>query len=241
MKQKKIPIAVFLVVIMILAALLFLPGCAQKNEIATPSEVESVAPAVTDLSENNPPEADISGVELLPGVTVSEPFPYSGKYVEDGSDDAVENIAAVRLTNVGATDYLYLEFSVTTSDGDYAFTASSVHVGTVMTVLCKEKKTCSEGESVLSVDCPIHAEYQTPPTMCEDQFSFVQAPGSFSIKNISGQDLNGKITVYYKSTDENGYLGGITFRTVLNGMKADAEEWMPSGHMGQIVFVTYEE
>ncbi len=241
MKKSRVHIAFPKAAAAVLAALLLLSGCAKNGGTVSPTEVATQRVSGSDAPATETTEAAIEGTELLPGVTVSDLFPYTGKYVEDGSDDPVENMAAVTLTNRGGTDYLYLEFSVKTQSGEYAFTASSVHVGTVTTVLSKEKKTCGAEESVLSADCPIHAEYQSPPTMCEDRFALTQAPGSFSIRNISGADLNGTITVYYKCTDENGFLGGITFRTAINGLKADEEQWMPSTHMGEIVFITYEE
>ena len=228
-------------------ALACLNGCARQNGTPTdaaPSGTPTdAAPSgtPTDAAEESRFVPALSGTELLPGVTVSDPFPYTGKYMEDGSDDEVENLAAVTLVNSGGTDYLYLEFTLTTADGAYFFAVSSLHEGMAVTVLSRDRRECPSAPAVLSADCPVHVEYQTPPSMREDLFSFTQTTGSFSTGNISGRDLTGTITVYYKSADENGYLGGITFRTVLNGLKAEEERWMPAEHMGRIVFVTYEE
>ena len=227
--------------ISVLVLCLLFCGCGRGNDPATPSDAAPDVVSGSDMPSEAETVPEITGMDMLPGVYVSDLFPYTGKYVEDGSDEAVADLAAVTLTNYGATDYLYIEFTVTTDSGVYAFTASSLHAGMRLTVLSKEKKTVAATEALTAADCPIHAEYQTPPTMCEDLFSFTQATGSFNIRNVSGRDLNGTITVYYKYADENGFIGGITFRTVLHGLKAEEEQWSPSGHMGRIVFVTYEE
>ncbi|MBQ6067356.1 MAG: hypothetical protein IJK89_11120 [Clostridia bacterium] len=219
------------------AVFLLLCGCARA-----PVPGEAAAPTSSGAVQTDVPAADkTDGTELLPGVIVSGPYPFSGRFVEDGSDEEVEDIAAVRLTNTGGEDYQYLEFTVVTQTASYAFAASSVHAGTAMTVLNKEKLPCREGETAVAAECPVHAGYQTPPSMLGDMFELKQATGSFSIRNVTGEDLAGTITVYYKCTDENGWFGGITFRTVLNGLAAGQEQWMPAEHMGRVVFVTYEE
>ena len=225
--------------IVVLTVAVLLCGCTGKTGVLSPDDAATASDAPHSVPAADP--ADFSnGTALLPDVWVSDPFPYTGKYVEDGSDDEVESIAAVTLMNRSETDYQYLEFTVTTGDAVYAFSASSVHVGSTVTVLCKDRTAYAPGE-VVSVECPVAVAYQTPPTMRQDLFSFEQTEGSFNVRNISGRELPGTITVYYKSTDANGWLGGITFRTVINGLAADEKQWFPAGHMGQIVFVTYEE
>lgn len=224
---------------LLLIAVLVLSGCSGNTLPVSPDDAATASDAAPAV-----PSADMAdaaeGVELLPDVWVSPLFPYTGKYVEDGSDDQVETIAAVMLTNRSDTDYQYLEFTVTTSDAVYAFSASSVHVGSTVTVLSKDRTAYAPGE-IVSVDCPVAVAYRTAPSMREDLVAFEQAEGSFGVTNISGKDLSGTITVYYKSTDANGWLGGITFRTVINGLGAGEKQWFPAGHMGRIVFVTYEE
>ena len=224
--------------VVLAVAMTVFAGCAKAP---VPDGTEARTPSDGAVQTDVFMADETDGTELLPGVTVAGIFPYSGKFVEDGSDEEVENIAAVRLINTGDEDYQYLEFTVSTGSASYAFAASSVHAGTVMTVLNKEKKTCGEGETVIAAECPIRAGYQTPPSMLDDTFELTQATGSFRIRNVTDRDLTGTITVYYKCADENGWLGGITFRAVVNGLAAGQEQWTPAEHMGGVVFITYEE
>jgi predicted small secreted protein len=244
MKKKKTRLCAALTALVLTAALV-LAGCGRDpGPGADPISGSDPVPASPDdaiPASSGESSADVIGREILPGVTVSDPFSYSGPYVEDGSDDEVESIAAVTLTNRGGTDYRYMEFTVQTPSGVLSFSASSVHAGTATTVLNRNRTPYAAGETAVSAECPVSVEYDTPPVLHEELFALKQAPGSFSIENITGGDLPGTVTVYYKSADENGYLGGITFRTVIEGLKAGEEKWNPAGHMGRVVFVTYEE
>lgn len=225
----------FAAVVAAMALLSVLTACRRETAPGPITPTDVLTPIAAERTT-----AAVDGWEILPGVFAGEPFAYAGPFVEDGSDDEVDGIAAVVLTNRGGTDYRYLEFTVTTPSGALSFSASSVHAGTVTTVLNREKAPYT-GEAAVSAECPVSVEYDAPPEFHEELFSLKQAPGSFSIENITGKDLPGTVTVYYKAADENGFLGGITFRTVIDGLKAGEEKWNPAGHMGRIVFVTYEE
>ena len=223
-------------VIIIIGVLIVAAACAAA--IILPKKFNKDVPEskTSVTTEEQKPEFSLSG-----DLTVSDIFTYSGEYVEDGSDENVENIAAVTLTNTGKTDYQYIEFTLKTADGEYAFAASSVHAGSVTTVLDRNKTVAGKETAVTEGECALKGEYEQAPGGYDDKFAVYLDNGTMNIKNISGADMPGTITVYYKNADENGIFGGITYRATIKGLKADEIQQRYSRHLGAVVNITYEE
>ena len=173
-------------------------------------------------------------------VSVDVLIPYTGKYVEDGSDAETENVAAVRITNNGETNYQYIEFTVTTDKATYSFTASSIHAGTTHTVLEKNKMTMTANEKVAGSELTLNSCYFEEPSLHEDTVGIYESHGVLNIQNKSEKDIKNAV-VYYKQTDENGFLGGITYRTTLDSIKAGETKQFNSEHFDKVVNITYEQ
>ena len=229
------------IVLIIIGAVIVIAGYAAAVILPEKLKKEQPQEAETKTEAAVTQEKTESEFNLTPDLAVSDMFAYSGKYVEDGSDEEVEGIAAVKIKNTGKTDYQYIEFTVATADGKYSFAASSVHAGTVTTVLDKSKTALGKSTKVIEGECALKGEYENAPGGYEDKFAVFLSDGTLNIKNVSGKDLPGKITVYYKNADESGYLGGITYRATINGLGADEIQQRFSEHLGAVVNITYEE
>lgn len=165
-------------------------------------------------------------------------FPYSGQFVEDGSDDEVENIVAAVLVNNSSVDFEYVEFSVKTDIGVHSFTASTVKAGKTMTVLCKNKDKLENNESMQSFSIDIKAEYITPVSLAEGVLEIYYIDNSVSLKNASDRDLTG-ITVYYKQKNDMGYFGGITYKTFVPSLKSGEITQFNTEHIDEIVNIVF--
>ena len=67
--------------------------------------------------------------------------------------------------------------------------------------------------------------------------------GAVNVTNISGEDIEGNIVVYYKNAAKDLYYGGITYRiTIEGGLKADEIRQVMTNHASdtgsRIMFVT---
>ncbi len=135
MKNKKI-------IIIILAAVLAAGGVAAAvifgGRHAGRHKVENESTSGSSVSETEVVQQEET--YITDGVTVSDLFAYSGRYVEDSLDEEVSGIAAVRLKNIGEKNYEYLEFTLKTAGEEYAFKASGILAGTEVTVLSADKK-----------------------------------------------------------------------------------------------------
>lgn len=192
-------------------------------------------------SETLPSEYIAQGEMLIGaegGIKVSPMFAYSGEYVEDNSNDEVENVIAVKLINASEKDYEYVEFTVKTDSGEHKFTASTVLHGKTVTVLCKDK--FDEKEKIESVSVETASTYINKPSLKKDVFKIAMGEGTATILNNSDKDVNNLI-VYYKQTDENGYFGGITYRKLVGTLEAGKMYQIPSKHLDEVVNITYDD
>ncbi len=226
----------FSAICVLLLLALCVSGCEKKTPNNNDKTDTPTAEAATDAFLKS---ADV----LAEGVYIEEVFSYTGAYVEDGSNAECENICAVRLYNGGATHYQYLKFTVTTADGVCTYAASTLFAGARMTVLCQEK-TAFTSEKLLDSELLAAAEFNEPPTVHLDTLEITYTEGFINVKNLTDGPLNG-VYVYYKDTDDAGFLGGITYRSLFGDIPAGGTVQMHCANMhektGKVVFSTYEQ
>ena len=176
------------------------------------------------------------------GLYILEVFPYTGPYVEDGSNDPCENVCAVRLENRSETHYRYLRFTLTTSKETYTFTATTLFAGARMTILCDEKTAFSGGD-IVSEEFLAVTPFDEPPTVHTDTLKITYTDGFINVTNLTDGTLS-DVYVYFKDTDESGYLGGITYRTHFGDIPAGETAQSGAANMhrdtGKVVFATYD-
>lgn len=185
-------------------------------------------------------DVDITDNVAVNSLSVMKIFPYSGAYVEDGTDDEVKDVVAAVLANTTSTDYEYVEFSVMTDKGIHNFTASTVKAFSTMTVLCKNKDKFEKNESMQSFSIDVEAEYAVPVSLAEGILDIYYTDKTISLKNSSDRDLN-NISVFYKQRNDMGYFGGITYKMTVPSLKAGEITQLNSDHLDEIVNITYYE
>ena len=209
----------------------------RPEEATGGADTETVASATR---QDAPSAAEKAG--LPDGVTIETVFPYSGAYVEDGSNAACENVCAILLYNDSPVHYQYLRFSLETAGGVYTFAASTLFAGARMTVLCEEKAPFAEGE-VLSAALLTSVPFQEPPSVHTDTLEITYADGFINVKNRTDAALS-NVYVYFKDTDGNGYLGGSTYRASFGEIPAGGTVQTGAANMRRatcrVVFATYD-
>ena len=222
--------------------LLLLCGCRKNSAEIIISDLPSADPLVPSGSSVDADDNSGRTDQLAEGVFVAELIPYTGPFVEDGSNDPCENIAAVRINNESQSSYSFIRFTVLTEEDLYSFTASSVLAGTSTVVLNTDRKPFASPDMV-SCEAINVAEYSTAPSVFPDLFRITYLDHIINIKNLSDIPYR-NIYVYYKNTDGDGFLGGITYRThidLLEGgqtVQNNVENLRQNGSV--IVFVTFE-
>ena len=236
----------FFLFCLILALTLPLTACARNGGAAQTDGTDEPHDAETEVSVSTEPQSLRTGsegeMELADGLMIEEVFSYSGAYVEDGGNAVCENICAVRLYNGSPTHYRYLRFALDIDGGRYTFAASTLFSGARMTVLCEEKLP-AEGTEILSSEILSSVPFEEPPTVHTDTLEITYADGFINVKNLTDAALS-NVYVYFKDTDDYGYLGGITYRTSFGEIPPGETVQSGASNMRRatcrVVFATYD-
>lgn len=170
---------------------------------------------------------------------------YSGVYIEDGSDEEIENVAAILVKNTGEEDVELARIQIETEAGKYTFQVTSLPAGASAIVMDQNKTTFTDGK-IESVQAT--ATDPAPFDLSEDQIEVVSSDGDeIVLKNITDRTIP-TIRVFYKFyyPDQNAYVGGITYTAAIQNLAAGETTTIRpshySGEAGRIVMVrTYEE
>ena len=177
------------------------------------------------------------------GLTLLEVGKYTGIYMEDGTDEVVSDVLMLIVSNDGDQDIQYAEITISTSGGDAKFSLSTLPVGEKIVLLEQNRMIWSADEDYSNVKAKNIAVFSEPVTLCAEQLEFQTLDGVINITNISGEDITGDITVYYKNAATDLLYGGITYRIRLEGgLKPDEIRQIMASHFtrsgSRIMFVT---
>ena len=183
--------------------------------------------------------------ELDYKVTIEDCYLYSGEFVEDGTFDACEDVVALKVKNDSGSYIQFLRIKATTNSKEMIFEISSFLSGSTVVVLEKSKQSLSEKEKILSFQRENRADFDANVSLKEELFVVQGNLATINIQNISDTEIESDFYVYYKKKDADGnYLGGVTFRTrVEGGLKTDeikqlsAAAFDPSD--SEVLFVDY--
>lgn len=265
MKKKKVMISVCAAVLVIAAvfAVLIKKGVFNsKKEIYIPegttfnvSEDFTSQMIETEVSESHSEtetKAEITNMYETPSefpftvgdkLSVSNIFSYSGEFVEDGSDKEVENICAIRVRNDSGSALQYVSLCFKTDDGDILFDFTALPAGGVVTVLAKNAQAYRPDIIVSEVSAEKFIEFAQEPSLHSEMFELSVQNGVLRIRNISPDKAASNVYVYYKSTDENGFFGGITYRINLGDIPVGKfKQFFPphfSENSSKVMYITY--
>ena len=213
-------------------------GCQTGNnkKTATPSDAtEDHAATPEDAAEEFPLEAQ--------GFALSDVYAYSGPYVEDGSNEEVVNVAAVRVENRTGQPVRYVEFSVSTGAGALHFTCTTLLPGRTA-VLLETDRASFTGSAAYGVRVDSVAWFDESPTLYPDTFSLSVSGHVMTLRNLTSRAVPGEIYVYFKRTQGKDYLGGITYRVRFADLAAGAEASVSSQNLSvndcDIIFIGCE-
>lgn len=184
--------------------------------------------------------AEKTGLMLETGLYLTSVRAYTGVNPENGDGAYVENVAAATLVNLSPLAYRYLEFTVTADGASYTFFVSTLPVGGKLTVIEKTAAPFAGAENMQAEVTSVEP-FPNQPTLYPDSLRIAYAEETVYAENISGEPLS-NVCVYYKTVDENGYLGGVTYRVRLGDIEPGqtAQSAAPGlrSSAGKIMFAT---
>ena len=152
---------------------------------------------------------------------------------------------AVVAENMSEEDVEYALLTVKTQNGTLTFNVSALLKGTKAVLLCNEPVGVDPNEVYTAWQTENKVVFDNPPVMNSDKLEIRVTNGSISLKNISGEDIESDIYIYYKDKKDNLLNGSVTYKTRVNGIKADSQTFVKAPELDenncQIIFTDYDD
>lgn len=251
-KTNKGLVAVLVIVALLLLALAVLMLLGMPDSGSEPAETRAQTATETqapDIAQTQPLPAaaplEESAVNLGYGLYATDMGSYTGTYMEDGTDEIVSGVLMLVVENAGEEDIQYAEITMDFGEKQAAFDLTTLPAGAKVVLLEKNRMqwddSMDDGTVVPMVQ---HVAYfQEPISTMEEKLKIGIVDGAINVTNISGEDIPGTISVYYKNAAADIYYGGITYRIqIQGGLKADEIRQVMTNHASdtgsKILFVT---
>ena len=215
-----------------------------QNPVQEPVPEKETQPSEPETPE---PENDIAEekniLDLGSGVQITGMISYTGAFMEDRTDEVVDDVLAILVTNSGEEYIQTMNITMTAGETEAQFSLSTLFPGETVVVLEQNRMAYSTAPEFEQVQTNSVALFDAHPGKCEDQLEIQCLDGILNITNISGQDITEDILVYYKNFVGDMFYGGITYRLrVEGGLKAGEIKQGTAAHFNPdnstIVFVT---
>lgn len=189
-----------------------------------------------------------NAVNLGYGIYATDIGKYTGMYMEDGTDEVLSGILMLVVQNNGEQDIQYAEITMELGEQTALFKITTLPVGEKM-VLLEQNRMQWDDTVDYDLIYPMvdHIAYfQEPISALEEQLKIQIVDGAINVTNISGEDIAGNITVYYKNAAEDLLYGGITYRiSVEGGLKTGEIRQVMTNHASdtgsRILFATISQ
>lgn len=168
---------------------------------------------------------------------------FSGTFVEDGSDEPVQNVAALLVTN-GSNQYLDLAQLIYDIDGRKAvFTVTGLPAGGSAWVLESTRMTASADSQFIHKNTV--TSFRTEAVNTVEGIDLAFNGTMLKASNNTDQTFR-SLTIYYKAIHTDGnFLGGITYMTTFGDLGPGQSAEKLAGHYQadktQIVRIGYLE
>lgn len=183
-------------------------------------------------NKNNQQENSSKYVLSDEQITIESIGAYSGNYLEDGSDEPIENVAAMVITN-HSNQMLQvgdITFQVTKKK-QAKFRVTNLLPGCSVLVLESNRRKYSDKDDYSYGN--IATAYMNSMSLMEDAFEIKSEDGKLTLKNKTNETYK-KVYVYYKYSQVGGaYLGGITYRVPFENIVAKTSVESVANHFNK--------
>lgn len=205
-------------------------------------------PPVDDDDGSTPPayEGSVS-LNIGSGLTVVNIGPYTGMYMEDGSNEIVSGVVMCIVRNDGDRAVEYAQLKLNDGQKDIPFTLTALLPGRSVVLLATDRTAYDKAAAYTATMAQSVAFFSYEPSLQADRLQIQGLDGGLNITNISGADITGDVVVYYKNVASDGLLyGGITYRTrIAGGIKAGELKQGMTQHFSvkgsEVLFATVAE
>lgn len=203
-------------------------------------------PSSVDIpSEEDPETGDVS-IQFpcqIPGydLVIEKMAPYSGMFVEDGSNATVEDVAMLLVRNNSKTPVEYTQIRVMCGQEELLFDVSALPAGEKLVVQEKNGKTLSKTVAASATALVVQ---RANMEMSENQVRVTDnGDNTLTVQNLTDEAIP-TVRVFYKYYMENEglFVGGIAFTVRISKLGAGASITIQPSHYSsqtsRVVMVT---
>lgn len=234
MKNKKFIYIIILILCLIFAVVFFLGKGTNDNHVFNDISYNS------DTENNDEKKLTF---DLNNGLVITEVGSYSGKFVEDGTDDEVSDVLGIVVKNTSDIALQYCEIFISGNNGIASFKLSTLMPNESMIVLeSSRQKYIAEDNTYLNAITKNVAFFLGEPQLHSDKFSIQALDGALNVTNKSDKTIGGPVYIYYKNKLDDYYLGGITYRCKVESIQSGELKQVMTNHFNnknsEIMFIT---
>ena len=163
------------------------------------------------------------------GLVIEKMAPYSGMFVEDGTNANVENVAMLMVENTGDYPLEYTQISVVCGGETLLFDISALPVGEKLVVQEKNGKSMPEGKAASAAAMVVQ---RADLEMSASQVQVTDnGDNTLTIRNLTDETIP-TVRVFYKyyMEEEGIFVGGIAFTVRLTRLGAGAGVTIQPAH-----------
>lgn len=180
------------------------------------------------------------------GIYIEASEPYTGIFWEDGSDSEVEDVWSLKVVNSSDKDIQYLRIHAATGNAEGDFEITTLPAGGEIIVLESSAAAYPQDADNARYESVNLAFFQEELSILPDSLTLYGQDNWIKAENISGENIDKDIYVYYKNIKDGVLQGGITYRAVFPGgipagESAEQEVVHYMKDTSQVMYVTYEQ
>lgn len=180
------------------------------------------------------------------GIYIEASEPYTGIFWEDGSDSEVEDVWSLKVVNSSDKDIQYLSIHAATEEAEGDFEITTLPAGGEVVVLENSAAAYPQDADNARYESVNLAFFQEELSILPDSLTLYGQDNWIKAENISGENIDKDIYVYYKNIKDGVLQGGITYRAVFPGgipagESAEQEVVHYMKDTSQVMYVTYEQ
>lgn len=151
------------------------------------------------------------------GIYIESSEAYTGEFWEDGTDRDVENVWKLTVLNSSDKDIQLLKIHADAGDTQGEFEISTLTAGGRVEVLESSARSFPQEVQTVQYAEENLAFFETELSICQDMISLYAQDEWIKVENITDQDIDKDIFVYYKNEKDGVFQGGITYRARFPG------------------------
>ena len=202
--------------------------------------------ACTKVEEAESFHGVIFPVSVYSDVFVEKAYLTTVDFPEDASFEEKQDVLALTVKNESNKTIQLLRIKVTTDQKEMIFEITTLPVNMPVNVFEKSGQTLAENEEIISISGENRVDFEKSVGLERETFELDVHDKIINVRNITKEDINTDIYLYYKKKYADGnYFGGITFRAKIDGLKAGELKQVSVSHFAlsdsEVIFLDYAD